>query len=197
MRIQTIEYKVYTYDELSEKAKEKVKGWYLEGREASWFKEDCELYLSEIFPNSSLQVQFSLGYCQGDGLNIYGDIDLSDLWEKIKDQFTDKEARFISWALKLYGSDYTMENNFRYGYCMVGYWNFVENLIEDMEYSCIRGIKYDILEKFDNACKSYMEKLCDDFEKSGYDYFYEISDDELSEICAANGYEFTEDGSIF
>ena len=197
MRIETVDYKIYTYDELSETAKEKVKEWLLEGREAEWFTDECKMYLDKLFPGQELEVEYSLNYRQGDGFNIYGKISHKSLWEKVKDQFEGKEERFMSWVINHYGYSYTMPQNHGYGYCMSAHWNFVEGLIDDMEYGCIRGIKYDIMEKFDNACKSYMEKLCDDFEKSGYDYFYEISDEEARELCFMNGYEFMENGSIF
>ena len=42
-----------------------------------------------------------------------------------------------------------------------------------------------------------MEKLCSDFKKDGYAYFYEVDDETLAEFCAANDYEFEEDGTVF
>lgn len=76
------EFNVYKFAELSQAAKEKVRDWYLEGQESCIFTEDCMMRLSELFPNSDLKVQYSLGYCQGDGLNIYGEIRLDELLEK-------------------------------------------------------------------------------------------------------------------
>ena len=86
MRTATVEYKVYTFAELSESAKEKVRQWYLEGQEPYIFSEDCEMWLSERFRNSELKVQYSLGYCQGDGLNIYGTLNLYDMYEQIQEK---------------------------------------------------------------------------------------------------------------
>lgn len=79
------EFNVYKFAELSQAAKEKVRDWYLEGQsELSYiFTDDCMERLSELFPNSNLEVQYSLGYCQGDGFNIYGEIRLDELLEKI------------------------------------------------------------------------------------------------------------------
>ena len=34
-------------------------------------------------------------------------------------------------------------------------------------------------------------------EKWGYEYFYEISEEDLEEMCEANGYEFLENGKVF
>lgn len=71
---ETITTMVYNFNELSDKAKEKVKEWYLNGQDAEFFYEDSMAYINELFPNSELDIQFSLGYCQGDGFNIYGEI---------------------------------------------------------------------------------------------------------------------------
>jgi len=198
MRTVTIDYDVYKYQELSEQAKEKAKEWYLEGKDASWFKDDCEEILHCEFPNSELNVEFSLSYCQGDGLNIYGSINLLELWNKLdKNKYTDKEKKFMEYVLKEYSMTYDMPENWRYGYCMSSSWDFTENIISDMEYANLRGIKYDVLKKFDEDCKEYMEKLCSDFESDGYSYFYEVDDDEMIDMCEANEWEFTADGKIF
>lgn len=201
MRIEAIEYEVYTFSELSEKAKEKVRTWYLDGREAFIFTEDCENYLMDKFHNSDLKVEYSLNYCQGDGLNIYGDIDLMDLYENIlkenPDTFTEKERKFMVWVLCNYGTDYSMPGNYRYGYCMSSRWDFTEDIISNMEWDNMRNIKYSILEKFNKAAIDFMEKICSDLEKWGYEYFYEISDEDLEDSCSVNGYEFLADGTIF
>lgn len=198
MRTVSIDYDVYKYQELSEDAKDEAKRWYLEGKDAYWFKDDCEEILHCEFPHSELNVEFSLSYCQGDGLNIYGSINLLDLWNKIdKNKYTDKEKKFMEYVLKEYSMLYDMPQNWRYGYCMSSSWNFTENIISDMEYANLRGIKYDVLKKFDEDCKEYMEKLCSDFESDGYSYFYEVDDDEMIDMCEANEWEFTADGKIF
>lgn len=200
MRTVNINYdvNVYEYDELSEKAKQKVKDWYLEGQEPSWFSDCCNMRLKELFPNSELKVEYSLGYSQGDGLNIYGSVNLNDLWNGIdKSKYTDKEKKFMEYVLKTHAVDYTMKQNWRYGYCMSFSWDFTEDIIYDMEYTQQRGIKYDVLEKFNEDCKEYMENLCGDFEKEGYAYFYEVDDETLAEFCAENDYEFEEDGTVF
>ena len=66
-------YNVYTYNELSEDAKENVRKWYLDGMtDLSFvFAEDCEQDLYNLFGENDLEVQYSLGYCAGDGFNIY------------------------------------------------------------------------------------------------------------------------------
>lgn len=102
------EFNVYKFDELSQAAKEKVRNWYLEGQsELSYiFTEDCMERLKELFPNSNLEVQYSLAYCQGDGFNIYGEIRLDELLEKIAENFTEKEMKFFKWAFNEWKHDH-------------------------------------------------------------------------------------------
>jgi hypothetical protein len=60
-----------------------------------------------MFGENDLQVQYSLGYCQGDGFNIYGEIDAESIFKclennnggtqlaEFKDVLTDKEKKTI------------------------------------------------------------------------------------------------------
>ena len=83
MRKETVvtTYEIYTYDELSGEAKEKVKQWYLEGQEADIFTDICKEDLNNLFGENDLDVQYSLSYCQGDGFNIYGQIKAKQIFE--------------------------------------------------------------------------------------------------------------------
>lgn len=80
MRKITVEYTVYDYSELSKEAKQKVKDWHLNNPfRSNDFSDICAEFLSACFPKSDLKTQFSLQYCQGDGLNIYGKLNLKDI----------------------------------------------------------------------------------------------------------------------
>ena len=75
------EIKAYTFPELTGEAKEKAKEWYLNDETLSWeLTNNYESDLSCIFPNSDLKVQWSLSYCQGDGVNIYGSVNMEDIF---------------------------------------------------------------------------------------------------------------------
>lgn len=193
----TREYMVYEYKELNEEARETVKRWYLEGQEAEIFTENCLERLKELFPNSELQVEFSLNYCQGDGFNIYGKIYLDEVLEKIADKFTAKELKFFEWVFNLYGSTYEMEANRHYCYCICSRNDFAEDIISNMEYDNMRSIPMETLEKFNRLVGEYLDNLCKEFENEGYDYFYEISDEDLRDACEANEWVFTADGEFF
>lgn len=87
MRTVTETYNVYTYAELSEEAKEKANQWYLDDSlRNEIFSEIYTEDLKSLFPGSDLKMQYSLGYCQGDGLNIYGKLDLMDVFKTIRDK---------------------------------------------------------------------------------------------------------------
>lgn len=193
----TREYTVYEYKELNDEAKEAVKRWYLDGQEAEIFTEDCKMRLEELFPNSELQVEYSLNYCQGDGFNIYGTIYLDEVLEHIADQFTAKELKFFEWIFNQYGSSYKMESNRNYCYCICSRNDFTEDILSDMEYDRMRGIPTATLEKFNKLVGEYLDDLCGEFEKNGYAYFYEISDEDLKEVCEANEWTFTAEGKFF
>lgn len=80
MKTVTVEYNVYKYNELNDKAKEKVREWYFDGQEPFIFEEDCKEDLRSLFGKNALEVQFSLASCQGDGFNIYGNIDAHQIF---------------------------------------------------------------------------------------------------------------------
>lgn len=197
MRTETKTYTVYKYEELSESAKENVRKWYLEGQEPCIFTEDCRMMLNELFPNSDLKVEYSLAYCQGDGLNIYGDIDLGDVLERIANDFTEKERKFIKWACRSYGRTYNMPSNHRYCYCICSRNDFTEDWYDGMKQECMRGIPEDTLDKFNRLVGIYLDKLCGELEEDGYNFFYEISDEDLRDACEVNEWEFDEDGNIW
>ena len=193
------EFNVYKFDELSQAAKEKVRDWYLEGQsELSYiFTEDCMERLKELFPNSDLEVQYSLNSCQGDGFNIYGEIRLDELLEKIAEKFTEKEMKFFKWAFSEYDTSYQMMYNNHYCYCICSKNEFMENIFCEMDNWYFRNIPEKTMEKFNKLAGEYLDNLCNEFEKNGYDFFYEISEEDLQEHCEANDYEFLEDGKFY
>ncbi len=66
--------KVYQFGELNDKAKERAREWYRKGIECSDnLVEMFRQYVEEAsYPTN--KIEFSLGYCQGDGVAFYGDI---------------------------------------------------------------------------------------------------------------------------
>lgn len=209
MRTATVEYKVYKYGELSEKAKEKVKEWYLKGQDAYFFTEDCEEDLHNLFGDNDLKVQYSLGYCQGDGFNIYGKVSAKNILnclekhnggtqlEEFENVLTEKEKKTILHYAEECG-DIELPINNRYYYCIAGHTDIADDWEYQLEnHSGYKNINKEVLEKFEGLVKGIFKTLCASYEEQGYEYFYEISEEDLEEMCEANGYEFLEDGTVF
>lgn len=208
MRTVAIAYDVYKYNELSEEAKEKVKEWYLNGQESYIFTDDCKMDLENLFGKNNLDVQYSLAYCQGDGFNIYGSIDAESIFrclenhnggtqlKKFEDVLTEKEKRTILAYAEECG-DIVLPMNRRYCYSLADYIDIVEEWAWRLEHADYANINEEALNKFEKLVRGIFVELCRSYEKQGYEFFYEISDEDLEEICEANEYEFLEDGTIF
>lgn len=209
MRIETVEHKIYKYNELSEEAKKKVKQWYLDGQSPQVFTAMCEDDLYNLFGDNDLEIQYSLGYCQGDGLNIYGKIGVEQIFnclekhnggtqlEKFENVLTDKEKKTISHYAEQCG-DIRLPVNNSYEYCMADYIDIKDEWSYVLEYNYnYNNINMKVLEKFETLVKGIFTELCNGFENIGYEYFYEISDEDLEENCNVNMYEFYEDGSVY
>ena len=182
----------YTYDELNESAKEKVKQWFLyDPTRNDIFYENIMTYLSENFKNSDLKVSYSLGFCQGDGLNISGKLELYDflyIWEA-----SEKERRAIKFYIDNSLPEYVFEtNNFNYCYsCKFIDRKYIDDtiaeFIEELQYNKLSNIKKKLIYKFFNDMINYFENLDSKFEQEGYKYLYECDDEELRECCDSNG----------
>ena len=212
MKIVTKSYEVYAYSELSERAKEKVKTEFLQDEVRNdWFNEDCLETLHYMFPHSNLKVQYSLSSCQGDGLNIYGELKVSDfinlmndinkipinLLNEIKSQMLSKqEMDLILEYTKYCNNNIILPNNYRYCYSIAYRINFAEEWKENLEDYEINYNK-QIIDKFDLFVKNFFSEFNALLEKDGYEYFYNISDEEMEETCEANEWTFLEDGTMF
>ncbi len=209
MRTATVEYEVYKYNELSEEAKEKVKRWYLNGQEPMAFSEMVKEDLNCLFGKNNLDVQYSLSYCQGDGFNIYGEIDAKNIFEclekhnggtqlaEFENVLTEEEKKTIIHYAEECGAIKLPMNN-RYCYSLADYIDITEDWGYQLEnYFEYDNINEELLVKFEKLVRNIFNKLCRSYEKWGYEFFYEIPEEELEEMCEANGYEFLEDGTVF
>ena len=211
MEIITREYKVYNFSELSEDAKEKVKQWYLDDDfRPCEFENIYTEDLRYLFNNSDLKLQFSLSYCQGDGLNIYGKLDLmdvftairdtehsGDLFEQYKDLFSEHEQKTIEAYMEVCGREVELPYNRHYCYCIDDRVDFADDWIESLEYCRYKNIQIDTIRKMEKLVGRMFENLSATYEKYGYDYFYNADDEVVNETCEANGWRFLEDGTFF
>lgn len=211
MEIVTREYKVYNYNELSEEAKEKVKQWYLDDDfKPQEFENIYTEDLQYLFKNSDLKLQFSLSYCQGDGLNIYGKLDLMDVinlincktsngccLDNFKNALTKHEQKTIESYMEACGREIKLPYNAHYCYCVADRTDFADDWIEELECSRYKNIKVDTIRKLEKLVRNMFESLSNTYEKYGYSFFYEVDDETMEETCKANEWKFLEDGTYF
>lgn len=211
MEIITREYKVYNFSELSEDAKEKVKQWYLDDDfRPCEFENIYTEDLMYLFNNSDLKLQFSLSYCQGDGLNIYGKLDLTDVFSAIRDAehssdlfaqyknlFSEHEMKTIEAYMEVCGREIELPYNRHYCYCVADRVDFADDWIESLEYCRYKNIQIDTIRKMEKLVIRMFENLSATYEKYGYDYFYNADDEVVNETCEANGWRFLKDGTFF
>lgn len=202
--VQPPSYDVYTYDELSDEAKEKVKDEFLRVRqeyESDVFSDSCGTMLKELFPNSDLKIEYSLSYSQGDGFNTYGSLDVNDLINVDLSAYPFKDSKYItplsdktaikSACEKAEISDIEVPENGRYGYSMADRIELVPSY--EVELSDEDVALLNELEKFAQDVMGVFNSQC---ETDGYDWFYEATDEEVKDWADANDYEFTEDGEL-
>lgn len=212
MRTVTTTENVYEYDELNDFAKANVKQWYLDNyREPNIFSSMVEDDLEIIFGENSLDTEYSLGYCQGDGLNIYGDIPATQILDTIEKNengipLLDDSNKMLSEhdkkTIRAYSEVYDMvhvpRNISIYSYCVADQIDYASECETELDmYEGYRDINTDALNKFNDMLVYLFTELCKMYEEMGYDYFYDIDEYDLSEECDGNGWEFTEDGTIY
>lgn len=209
MYITTKEITIYTFDELSEKAKARAREWLLDDPlRAEVFEDTVNDDLQNLFPSSDLRVSFSLGYCQGDGLNTCGQLDFSDMFTAAQraprvsgalDSFTEKEKSRLAFYLP-YVAKYTLESDRSYCYsCKFLDLRYAEytahDWIEALQADYIRDIDSDLIRRFVRASFEWLDAYDREQEKAGYEELYP-DDDALSEECVLNGFEFFENGEF-
>lgn len=185
----------YEYSDLSEEAKEAAKEWYLEGQDSYVFTDMIRTDFSMIFPNSNLEVEYSLSSCQGDGLNVYGTLALEDMIEILKDKFNEEEVKTLI-GIRGWVSGWKLPSNNRYTYCICDRHDYAEDIIWELENAGVEDIPDCLINKFGNEVSKYMGAYCKSWEKAGYQYFYEADDDTVEDWCYANEYWFNESGKI-
>lgn len=210
MRTITETKNIYKYEELSEEAKEKVKQWYLNDEfRTDNFEEITLEGLYELFKNSKPKVQFSLNFCQGDGLNIYGKFNLMDIFNAIRnpknkelfkqynDEFSEHEQKTIEGYMEVCGREIELPYNSHYCYCVANEIDFADEWIENLQYYDYKNIDVKTIEKMESLIIEMFETLSARYEKIGYDYLYEVDEEEVKDMCEANEWEFLKDGTLY
>jgi hypothetical protein len=148
--------------------------------------------LKERFGLYNLKTCYSLSYCQGDGLCLYGQIEHPELFSNEKFRGIAFKGIHHRQIQSVYDELQQIDFIHRSRYC---YAQTVS--IESMEYSPTPTDKQEaIIEKIIGNVKSWYFEFCREWENRGYDYFYELTDSDMQEICEEKEYFFTQDGQL-
>ena len=198
MRTIIIEERVYSFSELSEKAKERaIQDFINTGIQDEDFYECLECAACETF-GDDISVQMSLSFCQGDGINVYGNVDVEKILLDNKDYFSEKEYKALIWYDNQGYLDIFLPYNRHYCYCIADRIDNGKDIAEDIArcYS-LRNINDSAIEKLRNLIVDKVEEFCNERERDGYDYICEVSEEEFLEMAEANEWEFLEDGTLY
>lgn len=88
-------------------------------------------------------------------------------------------------------------NNSHYNYCVSDKTDFAEEWIDDLEYQQCKNIQVDTIRKMEKLVADMFIMLSKQYEEYGYKYFYEADEEEITETCETNGWEFLEDGTFY
>jgi hypothetical protein len=186
-----------TFDELSDDIKEKVIDNFREDKNEylnlDFFKEDC-VYQLEEFGFVNPKIQYSLGYCQGDGLSFE-----ADKYTKLKDLYLQELGKGKEYTAQLLADNSTFictGNKGRYCYASTSDIDlYIDNrsYMVGREYENIENIAQNVLHKLQDI---YID-ICSNLEKQGYDEIeYQLSDECIIEDIQCNEYEFTKEGKL-
>jgi hypothetical protein len=209
MRTEQVKVEIFKFDELSEEAKEKVLcnfryGDYYDCNGVNQEIEDmitlkiAEYGFSKF--NEDAVIEFSLGYCQGDGVAFYGYVDFDTWIANHKDNFTPKEIARLNWINDTIGMKMkTVRNSFGYQYSHARTMN-VELLEHDYDIENYRGAKElnEVLNRAQIIFRDEIRALSHECEKLGYEVLERYQSEEyIKETIEANDYEFLANGKIY
>lgn len=165
----------YKYNELSEKVQQSLKEKIVH----SWeYMDDFNWKIQDIidndFPNSDIKIQWSLDYCQGDGVNVYGVLDYRDAIEFVKKMQPDKIKEDFIRIVKFCDIDFKLPENPNYTYCYINRVDIAENLINEYEAITDQEPPEDwqtTAERFEAVVIECIENFCKEMEDYGYNYF--------------------------
>ena len=174
MELKTV--KVYNFDELSDKVKEKVLNKFRELNGYSFLEENLKEYLSELLEENEIKetgettLRYSLSYSQGDGVSFIGNFNYK-------------------------GFDFIIELGSLSNYYSHSRTTDISTADDDDDKSDITEELREIREK---EFKDNYFLICDLLEKRGYNYIEaEDSEENIKETIEANEYKFLSNGEIF
>ncbi len=192
---------VYQFEELDDKAKERARDWYREDMDLSdSLRELFEHDVGEAgYPTE--KIEWSLGYCQGDGMAFYGRLteeDLVRVAERLYTQDSDmlKRVRSIAANISVTVCRNGSGRHYSHYNCMT-----IEILnevpMEPHQFLLFEAAgDYNIfIDDLENDIQADVKELSKKLEKMGYDEIeYQRSAEQVDQIIIDMQYEFTKAG---
>tara|TARA_R110000744_G_C19144797_1_gene538718 strand:+ start:76 stop:648 length:573 start_codon:yes stop_codon:yes gene_type:complete len=190
--MKTIEPNLYAFNELNQNAKNNAIEKEKNDQEIflDFFKEDC-IFLAAKNGFENIDLQYSLSYCQGDGLSFSSSnyTKLNELFLEVLGKGKEKTANLLA-----ENCETLMKGNTgHYSYAAKNQIDlYLDSSVNDLDnIETIVGKVLLLLES------KYIE-LCGLLEKNGYSEIeYQRSNEAIIESLEANEYQFLVDGSIY
>ena len=115
--------------------------------------------------------------------------------EKFSEKYTNKEKRTLDWCMSEFLPHGMNIELSRLNFCFTP-WDFWE-LVDEMDYSHMRNIPYDLIERFAKDANFWLRNYCYEMERHGYEYLYNISDEDMEDISNANDWMYLENGEFY
>lgn len=182
---------VYSFDELSEEAKQTALDKWYENEDYPFLSYDLENEATNfdeynIFEN--VKLCYSLSYCQGDGLSFDSDINIDNYLNAFTKLPEWKKKAIIEQCYK----PHTSANTGHYCYCSKSDFNYDLN-DTTKDYPLLNALIEDICKEITD----YYLDICSKLEKSGYSIIeYRMNFEEFDEYCEANEYQFDINGNM-
>lgn len=202
-------YELYSIDELQGESRQaaidNVRESIINSRETWDFNMLLDDYFSYGLQLDGIEYDYQLDYAQGDHFNIAVKLTVEDVFNLIDKmnitigEFTKKELR----TLKFYESECdgikirVTDDNKVQPWMLFGDMNIYDDIVYWLEWFCIRDINYNLLERFNDIVFGLVEDIERYCMRWGYDYFYNVDNDEIFDYIICGDMEFLADGTIF
>lgn len=195
--MQVVELKLYDFQELSEEAKGKARGWFRSVASEDSFYAECVIddakQIGDILGIETTNIYYSGFWSQGDGASFEGFYKYREGWREALKQYApnDKELFKIGEALQSVQKRHFYKlrakclhrGHYYHSGCMR-----VEVEHSDDIYRDIQGSESDIID----TLRSFADWI---YRRLEADYDFHNSDEQIDESIEANGYTFTESGA--
>ena len=173
--MRTVEVNIYKFDELSDKAKERIIIRFRESNDMPFFSEELNEILKALLNENKIEIlgkynfYYSLSHSQGDGVCFVGEFK----YKGYKMTITHQGNYYHYKSINIQHESYDEEDN--------------SKIMWDGEFRSV-----------DDEFRSIYKNICNEIEKIGYDIIdHENSEECIKENIESNGYEFFNNGDIY